>query len=142
MSEAKIGDTVKIHYTGTLEDGTVFDSTTGSEPIEFRIGDGGIIPGFETAVTGMAIGEQKTVTIAPDSAYGDYNEEMTQQVPRSAIPDDLDLKAGMVLSAESPDGLPISFTVKAFDDEQVTIDGNHPLAGRHLTFALELVAIG
>lgn len=141
MSEAKLGDTVKIHYTGTLEDGTVFDSTTGGEPIEFTIGDGGIIPGFESAVKGMARGETKTVTIAPDQAYGPYNEEMTQQVPRSAIPGDIELREGMILSAESPDGLPISFTVKAFDAEQVTIDGNHPLAGRSLTFALELVDI-
>ncbi|NEX22997.1 peptidylprolyl isomerase [Thiorhodococcus mannitoliphagus] len=141
MSEAKLGDTVKIHYTGTLEDGTVFDSTNGSDPIEFTIGDGGIIPGFETAVQGMTPGGTKTVTIAPEQAYGHYNEEMTQQVPRSAIPDDIELREGMILSAESPDGLPISFTVKAFDAAQVTIDGNHPLAGRNLTFALELVAI-
>lgn len=141
MNEAKIGDTVKVHYTGTLEDGTVFDSTSGAEPFELTIGAGGVIPGFESAVKGMAPGETKTVTIAPDQAYGAYNEEMTQQVPRSAIPDEIDLQEGMILSAESPDGLPISFTVRGFDDEQVTIDGNHPLAGRHLTFALELVEI-
>ncbi|MBK1719727.1 FKBP-type peptidyl-prolyl cis-trans isomerase [Thiocystis violacea] len=141
MSEAKHGDTVRIHYTGTLDDGTVFDSTVGGDPIEFTIGDGGIIPGFEIAVTGMALGESKTVTIAPAQAYGDYNAEMTQEVPRSAIPDEIELSEGMILSAESPDGVPISFVVKAFDDQQVTIDGNHPLAGRDLTFALELVGI-
>lgn len=141
MSEAKHGDTVKIHYRGTLDDGTPFDSTEGHEPLEFTIGAGGIIPGFEAAVTGMTIGEQKTVTIPPDQAYGEYHGEMTQEVPRSAIPEDIELHEGMILSAESPDGIPISFTVRSFDQEQVTIDGNHPLAGKNLTFALELIEI-
>ncbi len=142
MSEAaKTGDTVKIHYTGTLDDGAVFDSTLESDPIEFIIGNGDIIAGFEAAVIGMALGETKTVIIDPEQAYGHYNAEMTQQVPRSAIPADIDLQEGMILSAESPDGQPISFTVKTLGDEQVTIDGNHPLAGRSLTFALELIEI-
>lgn len=142
MSEAAtIGDTVKIHYTGTLDDGTVFDSTIDSDPIEFTIGNGNIIPGFEAAVAGMTLGETKTVTIDPEQAYGHYNDEMTKQVPRSAIPADIDLQEGMILNAESPDGIPISFTVKTLGEEEVTIDGNHPLAGRSLTFALELVEI-
>ncbi|KXX63731.1 FKBP-type peptidyl-prolyl cis-trans isomerase [Marichromatium gracile] len=141
MSEAKLGDTVKIHYTGTLEDGTQFDSSVGREPIEFTIGAGGIIPGFEEAVKGMSVGENKTVTIPPAQAYGEYRPEMTQEVPRSAIPADIDLHEGMVLHAQGPDGQHVSFTVKAFNDEQVTIDGNHPLAGKDLTFALELVSI-
>ncbi len=141
MSTAKIGDTVRIHYTGTFDDGTQFDSSLGSEPIEVILGAGGVIPGFEAAVTGMTIGERKDVRIAPTHAYGDYDEEMTQEIPRSAIPGDIELVEGMILSAESPDGLPISFIIKSFDDQQVIIDGNHPLAGRYLTFALELVAI-
>ena len=142
MSAAKIGDTVKVHYHGTLEDSTVFDSTAGGDPIEITIGGGGVIPGFEAAVAGMALGERKIVTLAPDQAYGPYDDSMTQEIPRTAIPDDIALEVGMILSAESPDGVPISFTIRAFDPEQVTIDGNHPLAGRHLTFALELVGIG
>lgn len=142
MPEAKHGDTVKIHYTGTLDDGTVFDSTVGQEPLEFTLGAGGIIPGFEAAVSGMAIGETKTVILPPEDAYGPYDDQMTQEVPRAAIPEDIALQEGMILSAESPDGMPISFVVKSFDAEQVMIDGNHPLAGRHLTFALELVEIG
>ena len=141
MSTAKLGDTVRIHYTGTLDDGTVFDSTAGAEPIEFTLGESGIIPGFAAAVTGMSLGESKTVTIAPEQAYGDYDAEMTQQIPRSALPDEIELKEGMILSAESPDGIPVSFIVKSFDAQQITIDGNHPLAGRQLTFALELVEI-
>ncbi|EXJ15067.1 FKBP-type peptidyl-prolyl cis-trans isomerase [Imhoffiella purpurea] len=141
MPHAQQGNTVKIHYTGTLDDGTVFDSSNGREPLEFTIGSGGVIPGFESAVSGMTVGETKTVTIPPEQAYGDYQEEMTQQVPRSAIPPEIELQVGMILSAEGPDGVPVSFVVKAFDQEEVTIDGNHPLAGRNLTFALELVEI-
>lgn len=141
MSEAKLGDTVRIHYTGTLDDGTLFDSTIGHEPMEFKLGDGGVIPGFEAAVMGMSVGESRTVTIVSAHAYGPYQAEMTQDIPRSAIPDDIELHEGLILSAESPDGVPISFIIKSFDTEQVTIDGNHPLAGRDLTFALELIEI-
>ncbi|EGV31789.1 peptidylprolyl isomerase FKBP-type [Thiorhodococcus drewsii AZ1] len=141
MSQAQNGNTVKIHYTGTLDDGTVFDSSNGREPLEFTLGSGGVIPGFESAVTGMSVGETKTVTIPPEQAYGQYQEEMTQQVPRSAIPPEIELQVGIILSAEAPDGSQVSFVVKAFDDEEVTIDGNHPLAGRDLTFALELIEI-
>jgi len=141
MSQAQNGNTVKIHYTGTLDDGTVFDSSNGREPLEFTLGSGGVIPGFESAVTGMSVGETKTVTIPPEQAYGQYQEEMTQQVPRSAIPPEIELQVGIILSAEAPDGSQVSFVVKAFDEEEVTIDGNHPLAGRDLTFALELIEI-
>ncbi|MFD2110822.1 FKBP-type peptidyl-prolyl cis-trans isomerase [Thiorhodococcus fuscus] len=141
MSQAQNGNTVKIHYTGTLDDGTVFDSSNGREPLEFTLGTGGVIPGFESAVTGMSVGETKTVTIPPEQAYGQYQEEMTQQVPRSAIPAEIDLQIGMILNAEAPDGSQVSFVVKAFDEEEVTIDGNHPLAGRALTFALELIEV-
>jgi peptidylprolyl isomerase len=141
MPGAKRGDTVKIHYRGTLEDGTVFDSTADGDPFEFTIGEGSVIAGFEAAVTGMTLGERKTVTLAPTDAYGHYDEGMTQEIPRTAIPDHIELSPGMILSAESPDGMPVSFIVKSFDDSQVVIDGNHPLAGRRLTFALELVEI-
>lgn len=141
MSQAKSGDTVRIHYTGTLGDGTQFDSSRGGEPLEFTLGGGNIIPGFENAVLGMSAGETKTVTIASEDAYGPRNENLTQEVPRNAIPEDIDLAQGMVLHAQGPEGQTVSFTVVAFDDESVRVDGNHPLAGQDLTFALELVEI-
>ncbi|MEY6432574.1 peptidylprolyl isomerase [Thioalkalicoccus limnaeus] len=141
MNEAKQGDTVKVHYTGTLDDGTVFDSSRGNAPLEFTLGAGDVIPGFDSAVTGMAAGDTKTVVIPAAEAYGPRNEEMTQPIPRAAIPDEIELAAGLILHAEAPDGNKLSFTVVEFDDERVLIDGNHPLAGRDLTFALELVEI-
>jgi len=141
MSEAKTGDTVKVHYSGTLADGSEFDSSRGQEPLEFTLGEGNMIPGFENAVLGMTLGEQKKITIPCEQAYGERNVEMTQSVPRSAIPDDIELAEGVMLHAQNPEGQTIRFTVAAFDDEQVTVDGNHPLAGHDLIFDLELVAI-
>jgi peptidylprolyl isomerase len=142
MSAAKSGGTVKVHYTGTLNDGSQFDSSQGRDPLEFTLGAGHVIPGFDQAVAGMTVGDTKTVTIPADEAYGPHNGEMIQQVPRNAIPDDIALETGMMLNARGPEGQTLSFTVVEFDDEQVTVDGNHPLAGKDLTFALELVAIG
>lgn len=141
MSQAKNGDTVKIHYSGTLEDGTLFDSSQGREPIELTLGGGKVIPGFETAIVGMSAGENKTVTIPVDQAYGPHHDHLTRDVPRSTIPDNIDLAEGMVLHAKGPEGQTLNFTVTSFDDETVQIDGNHPLAGKDLTFALELVEI-
>ena len=141
MSEAKTGDTVRVHYTGTLADGSEFDSSRGQEPLEFRLGEGNMIAGFENAVLGMTLGEQKKITIPCEQAYGERNPHMRQSVPRSAIPDDIELAEGVVLHARNPEGQTTRFTVAAFDDEQVTVDGNHPLAGQDLIFDLELVAI-
>lgn len=141
QKSAAPGDTVKVHYTGRLVDGTEFDSSRGAEPLELTLGQGQTIPGFEDAIIGMAAGEQKSVTIPCDSAYGARNEEMTQTVPRSVIPEEIELTQGMVLNARSPEGQTVSFTVAAFDDENVTVDGNHPLAGHDLVFELELVAV-
>ena len=141
MSEAKSGDTVKIHYTGTLADGTEFDSSRGQEPLEFTLGEGQMISGFEEAVVGMAPGENKTVTLVSDEAYGERNEAMVQQVPRSAIPPEIELSEGLLLQAQGPEGETLRFTVADFNEEAVTVDGNHPLAGRDLTFQLELVQI-
>ncbi|MBK5930801.1 FKBP-type peptidyl-prolyl cis-trans isomerase [Halochromatium salexigens] len=141
MSEAKSGDTVKVHYTGTLSDGTEFDSSRGQEPLEFTLGQGQMISGFEDAVLGMALGENKTVTLASEEAYGERNEAMVQEVPRSAIPPEIELTEGMLLQAQGPDGETLRFTVADFNEEAVTVDGNHPLAGRDLTFQLELVQI-
>jgi len=141
MSIAKNGDTVKVHYTGTLADGSEFDSSRGREPLELVVGGGNVIPGFEAAVTGMCVGDTKTVTIPVDEAYGPHHPQMTQDVPRAAMPDDLELKQGMILHAEGPDGQQVSVVVADFNDETVKIDGNHPLAGKDLTFELELVDI-
>jgi len=142
MSTAKSGDTVKVHYTGTLNDGSQFDSSQGRDPLEFTLGSGQVIPGFDQAVAGMAVGDNKTVTIPSGEAYGERSQEMIQQVPRSAIPDSIELEVGVMLTAQGPDGHTLNFAVMEFDDESVTVDGNHPLAGQDLTFALELVAIG
>lgn len=141
MPTASAGDTVKVHYTGTLEDGTQFDSSRGREPLEVRLGAGQVIPGFDEALTGMSVGDSKTVTIPADQAYGARREDMVQQVPRQAIPDDIDLAPGLGLSARGPDGQTLNLVVVSFDDQQVKLDANHPLAGQELTFDLELVSI-
>jgi FKBP-type peptidyl-prolyl cis-trans isomerase 2 len=141
MSPAKNGDTVKVHYIGSLEDGTEFDSSRGREALTFTLGAGQLIPGFETAVEGMRVGDTKTVTIPAGDAYGPYHDHLTQDIPRSAVPDDIELTDGMVLHARGPDGQELQFTVMSFDDQGVRIDGNHPLAGKDLTFELELLEI-
>lgn len=141
MSTVNPGDTVKVHYTGTLDDGRQFDSSSGREPLEFTVGAGQVISGFDEAVTGMSVGDSKTITIPSDRAYGQHTPEKVQMVPRATIPDDIDLQQGTVLHAEGPQGQSLSFVVVGVDDEQVTVDGNHPLAGQNLTFDLELVAI-
>ncbi len=141
MSNAKSGDTVKIHYTGTLDDGSEFDSSTGREPLEFSLGSGQVIAGFDNAVDGMSVGESKTVTIPPGEAYGDRNEQMIQEVPKTALPDDMKPEVGMQLQSKSPDGHVMNLTVTGVEDDSITVDGNHPLAGQALTFAIELVEI-
>ena len=134
------GKTVKVHYKGTLEDGTVFDSSEGRDPIEFEIGAGNVIPGFETAVGEMAVEETKSVTIPSAEAYGDVNEDMIGMVPRSSLPEDIEPEVGMVLSMQSPDGeMPVR--IVELDEENLTLDANHPLAGKDLTFELTLVEV-
>mgnify|MGYP001389210587 CR=1 FL=1 len=142
MSQAKSGDTVKIHYTGTLDDGTQFDSSAGRDPLEFQLGGGQVIPGFDSAVTGMAVGESKNVRIEPDEAYGPRHEQLVQQVPRSALPDDLEPQVGMGLQSQSPEGQVMMLTVTEVEDDNITVDANHPLAGQVLNFDIELVSIG
>jgi peptidylprolyl isomerase len=141
MSQAKTGDTVKIHYTGTLDDGSQFDSSAGREPLEFELGSGQVIPGFEKAVEGMAVGDTKTVNISPDDAYGPRHKQMIQEVPRNALPDDVEPQVGMGLQARRPDGAMLDLTITAVTEESITVDGNHPLAGQALNFKLELVSI-
>ncbi len=141
MSHAKAGDTVKIHYTGTLDDGTQFDSSAGRDPLEFELGAGQVIPGFDQAVEGMSVGESKSVAIPADQAYGEHHPQMVQEVPRTALPPDLEPEVGMGLSARNQDGSEIQLTVTEVSEDKITVDGNHPLAGKVLNFDLELVSI-
>lgn len=141
MQKPKSGDTVRVHYTGTLEDGTQFDSSRGADPMEFAMGQGQLIAGFEKAVAGLMTGESCKVTLEPDDAYGESNDEMIQNVPRKLMPEGVELETGMVLQGQADDGRVDNFTVVSFTEETVTLDANHPLAGKSLTFEIELVEI-
>jgi FKBP-type peptidyl-prolyl cis-trans isomerase 2 len=140
MPQAKQGDTVRVHYTGTLEDGQEFDSSRGLDPLTFTIGAGAVIPGFDDAVTGMAVGDEKRVTIPAADAYGPRRDELTVRIPRTELPPDLELEEGPQLRMEQDDQS-LVVTVRELDDETVTLDANHPLAGESLTFDLRLVEI-
>jgi len=142
MQQAKRGDTVSVHYKGTLDDGTVFDSSDGGDPISFTIGGGEVIPGFETAIEGMSIGDEKTERIESENAYGPHRDELVFRVNREQLPDGEEVSVGDVLRIGFPDGSSAAVQVKEMDDASVTLDANHPLAGRDLTFELRLVAIG
>jgi peptidylprolyl isomerase len=141
MCRAKSGNTVKVHYRGTLEDGTQFDSSRGRKPLQFTLGEGRIIAGLETAVEGMSVGGTKTVTVPAADAYGPRRDDFAREVPRDVIPDDIDLAEGMVLTAQGPEGQTLRFSVVDFDEQKVKIDANHPLAGKDLTFELELMEV-
>ncbi|HEY4343996.1 MAG TPA: peptidylprolyl isomerase [Parvibaculum sp.] len=138
---AATGDTVQVHYTGTLSDGSVFDSSRESSPIGFTLGTGQVIPGFDSAVIGMEIGDKKTFTIPSAEAYGDHDPRMVQDVPRTEMPGDMDIFLGMSLTASGSDGREIALVVTELTDTTVRLDANHPLAGQDLTFAIELVGI-
>lgn len=143
MTTAKQGDTVKVHYTGKLEDGTVFDSSTDRDPLEFTLGTGMIIPGFEQAVLGMSPGESKTQVIAPDMAYGPYLQEMVVVVDRAQIPDEIEPEVGQQLHIQHDStGQLIPVVITDVSGSAVTLDANHPLAGEDLTFDIQLVEIG
>ncbi len=141
MSEAASGDTVKVHYTGTLADGSQFDSSVGGEPLELTLGGGGVIPGFEKAVVGMAEGDSRTVTIAAEDAYGPHHADRVHEVERARIPADINLEVGGVLQAVGERGETMVVKVVELSDSGVTLDFNHPLAGEDLTFELQLVEI-
>ncbi|GAA5079284.1 peptidylprolyl isomerase [Maritalea mobilis] len=141
MTQAKPGTTVSIHYTGTLADGTTFDSSEGRDPLTFQMGEGQIIPGLENALSGMSEGDKKTVTIPAAEAYGPHREDAMQQVPREAVPDHIPLDLGTQLQVQTPEGQTLPVTVAEVTDETVTLDANHPLAGKDLTFAVELVKV-
>ena len=138
---AKQGDTVQIHYTGKLEDGTVFDTSEGREPIEFTIGQGQVIPGFEEGVTDMAEGEKKSISIEPENAYGPKRDDLIQDVPRTQFPEEAKVEEGAQFQARTQTGQTINLTVVDVKDDVVTVDGNHPLAGQTLNFDLKLEKI-
>ncbi len=141
MVQVKSGDTVSVHYIGTLEDGTAFDSSEGSDPLEFAIGSGNVIPGFEQAVLGMNLGESKTVTIPADDAYGPYVEERVLVVERQQIPADMSIDIGAQLQIQQEGGMVIPVIITDITENEVTLDANHPLAGEDLTFKITLVSV-
>ena len=137
----KKGDKVKVDYTGTLEDGTVFDSSKGKAPIEFEVGSGKIIKGFDEAVLGMKRGEEKEIRIKPEEAYGQPRPELVKSIPRDKLPQDKEPKPGMMLMLSSPDGRQLPARITEVSDTEVTIDLNHPLAGKTLIFKIKVVEI-
>lgn len=141
MAQAKRGNAVKVHYVGKFEDGTVFDTSREREPLPFTIGEGEVIPGFEEAVVGMNPGELKKVVIPAENAYGPRHEEMVLVVDRQNLPEGVDPQVGQQYQIPQSDGQSIVVTVTDASDSSVTLDGNHPLAGRALTFEIELLEV-
>lgn len=141
MSQVKENDTVKVHYTGKLSNGEVFDSSEGREPLEAKLGQGMLIPGFEKAIIGMNVNDKKTINIPKEEAYGEIKEEMFHKVGKSQLPEDMKPEIGMGLSSRSADGKEFQFRVAEVNEDHIIVDGNHPLAGQDLAFDLELVEI-
>ncbi|RME18519.1 MAG: peptidylprolyl isomerase [Alphaproteobacteria bacterium] len=141
MTQVKTGDTVHIHYTGTLTDGTVFDSSEGREPLSFEVGSGQIIPGLDAALPGMTPGEKKHVEIGMNEAYGPHHPEGRMDVPLEQLPPDLPREVGITLGMRNEQGQEIPVTVVAVSDTHMTLDANHPLAGKDLIFDIELVSV-
>ena len=138
---AEKGDTVAVHYTGTLEDGEVFDSSREREPLEFEVGSGQVIPGFDRAVEGLEVGESREITIQPDEGYGEPREDLVVDVERGQFPDDSEPEVGRQVQVQVAPGQNRVATITEIQDEAITLDLNHPLAGKELTFAVELVEI-
>ena len=141
MAQVTQGDTVRVHYTGKLEDGTIFDSSINREPLEFTIGEGRLLPDFETGVMGMNPGDSKTINISCEKAYGPYRDEMLISLKREQIPENLDVEVNQPLQLVREDGQQIMVTVAEISESTVTLDANHPLAGQDLNFELQLVEI-
>jgi len=141
MAKAKDSDKVRVHYTGSLDDGTVFDSSREKTPLEFTIGNGEIIPGVENAVVGMSEGEEKKVTIPPEQGYGPRSEQAVMEIPKDQLPNDIEPEVGMILQGGTHDGSTVRLRVTEVKEDSLTVDANHPLAGQNLNFDLELVEV-
>lgn len=141
MSHVKENDTVKVHYTGKLTNGQVFDSSLEREPLEITVGEGKLIPGFENALLNMQVNEKKTVEIVKEEAYGDILQELFHQITKDQLPQDIAPEVGMGLASKAPDGTEHQFRVVEVKDDYIVVDGNHPLAGQDLVFDLEVVEI-
>lgn len=141
LTQAKEGDVVRVHYTGTLEDGSEFDSSRGRDPLEFTLGTGQVIPGFDAAVTGLAPGESTRTEIPAEDAYGPHRPELVTMVERAQIPDHVELALGGALQVTGQDGQPFTVQITDLTEEAVQLDANHPLAGKALIFDLELTEI-
>ncbi|MBR9691320.1 peptidylprolyl isomerase [Candidatus Woesearchaeota archaeon] len=137
----KKGDKIKVDYTGTFDDGTVFDTSEGKQPLEFEVGAGKIIKGFDNAVIGMEKGEEKEIKLESADAYGEVNPKMVQKIPRDKIPKDQEPKPGMMLALNTPDGKKFPAKITEVSDKEITIDMNHPLAGKTLNFKIKIVDI-
>lgn len=142
METVQEGDTITVEYEGRLEDGTVFDSSDKhEEPLQFTVGEGKIIKGFDQAVVGMKVGEKKEVTVPPDQAYGQHNPELVRDLPKNVFPEDQEIQRGMVFMMSLPDGRQVPVRIAEVGDEQVKVDLNSPLAGKTLTFTIKVVSI-
>jgi peptidylprolyl isomerase len=141
MAQVKEGDVVKVHYTGKLVNGEQFDSSVGREPLEFTVGAGQMIKGFDAAMPGMNVGEKKTINIAPQDGYGEKSEEAIIEFPKEHVPADMKLEAGMPLTLSNQEGQPVPVIVVEVKDDVIILDANHFLAGQELVFDIELVEI-
>lgn len=141
MEKAQNGNNVKVHYTGTLEDGTVFDSSKDREPLQFTLGKGQLIKGFEDAVMGMSVGEAKTVKIPSDEAYGPRRDELLLRFDKADVPTSIEPREGLVLNLKDPSGRVMTAVIAEISEDSLTLDANHPLAGEDLTFKIDLVEI-
>ncbi len=139
--KVKKDDVITVHYTGKFEDGNVFDSSLDREPLEFKVGEGRIIPGFEEAVIGMTEGESKEVEIPSEKAYGSVRDELIEEINKSNLPDDIDPKEGMELVSKNPEGQELIVKIKEVKDDTIVIDANHPLAGQKLLFDIRVEQI-
>jgi len=141
MKKAQANDTVKVHYKGTLSNGEIFDSSEDRDPLQFKIGNGQVIPGFDKGIEGMEVNQEKTINIPASDAYGQIRQELIQEIPKANIPKDIKPEVGLKLVSKTQSGQEIPIVVTKVEDETITIDANHPLAGQDLTFEVKLVEI-
>jgi FKBP-type peptidyl-prolyl cis-trans isomerase 2 len=139
--EIKSGSNVKFHYTGKLDSGTVFDSSEGKEPLQFKVGEGMIIPGLEKQLVGMKVGEKKEISVPPDEAYGERRDDLTREIPKGPVPEGMALEKGAIIYLKTPDGQAIPATILEVKDQTVVMDFNHPLAGQTLVFNVEILEV-